>query len=104
MPKEPKDAPPPYDVGDSVWVVYWRPFALLGQPDNGAWDRATARVVSVGRDTVCLALDAPSLPAWLDRDGEPAPGNPRFATRGAVFPTAEAADEAIRAKPPGKPQ
>ena len=53
---EPKPAPepqPPLDSGDWVWVIYWRPFALPGQPNNGSWESAMTRIVAVGKTKIC---------------------------------------------------
>lgn len=51
---------PVLDVGDVVFVAYWRSFALPGLETNGSWEFATARVVSAGLTAACVEVDNPS--------------------------------------------
>ena len=87
------------DAGDHVQVVFWRPWALHGMPNNGTWEQVPARVVSVRQDRAlaCVALDNPNLPAWFGGD---AVGDLlRFLPLSEIFATHEDAAAALAQRP-----
>lgn len=98
------DGPPPEflsppDVGDTVWVVFWRPTATVYQPKAGVWDTVPGTLVSAGARKVCYELSNPSLPAHFGGDG--VHGSPlRFVPPDRVFRDRDAATEAAKLLPP----
>lgn len=93
---EPSSAPL-FAVGDWVYVVFWRPFPMLGDTSNGSWDTAPGRVIAAGT-LICFAIDNPTLPGWFY--GDTGGGSPiRFAALDRVFHTPESAADAIKSLP-----
>ncbi len=82
--------PAPLDVGEMVWVVFWRSFPIPGNTGNGTWEVSTGNVISAGK-FICVLLTG-SLPAWMGGAWEaPAMESPRFVHPDRVFRTQEEA-------------
>ena len=98
-PEAPPEPASGLDVGDEVWVLYWRPDPYLDGTDRGQWDWADGRVISSGR-RVCYEI-AGGLPPSLGGDGDAPRGSLlRFALPEDVYATREDADRACRTRKP----
>jgi hypothetical protein len=80
------------DVGDVVFVGYWRPFPLPGRDDNGQWEFAGVRVVSAGLTTACVEVDNPSVMAG----SSPAGSSLRFVELTRLFASRDEIETAVR--------
>lgn len=92
--------PTPLDVGDWVWVLYWRSFPMSGNAANGTWETSPTRVVSIGRSgTVCHEVG--NFSTATDDAGNPE-SYLRFTPADRVFRTPEEANEARASRPAPK--
>jgi hypothetical protein len=83
------------DVGDWVFVVFWRPTPMPDDKKAGVWDTLHGRVVSVGANgVVCYETASRCL------DDESSTGSGlRFTRLSDAFLTLDAATEAANKRP-----
>lgn len=94
----PPPAPLPPDVGDDVWLVFWRAFKMPDQSDRGSWDILPAVVISVGRK-ICVEV-SPNTPTSVgNADGRESFGLLRFPAATDLYPDRKAAEEAAKSRP-----
>ena len=105
LPADFPDAPAPPDVGDVVYVLFWKTNRSInpGSPP-GEWDTLAGRVVSVGRNRVVYEPTSVSVPVeWgnVDPFYTPTGSTLRFADHKDVFTSTEeaTADAAVRTAP-----
>lgn len=92
----PIEPPKPLEIGDWIWPVYWRPFAMPGAPKNGTWETALTRVVSIGVKEVCHEV---SNPGTAIEDASCQGSLLRWTLTERVFQKREAALDACRSLP-----
>lgn len=93
---EPEPAPPePLESGDWVWTIYWRAFALSGNPNNGSWQTTYSRIVSPGK-LICHEV---SNASDASLDGSGSGSLLRWCPPARVFRTRDDALEACRTLP-----
>lgn len=87
--KPPPTIPQPIqdpDVGDWVYLVFWRPFPMPGNDKNGSWQAYPVRVVIGGKKRICVEVTS-SFPSHLGGDEEALAGSPhRFVDPQYVYP------------------
>lgn len=91
------------DVGDDVWVVFWREFRMPDQSDRGNWDSLPAQVISRSADgtRVCVQV-GPNTPSTLcNSDGRESPPGSllRFPDPADLYADRESATEAAKSRP-----
>lgn len=86
-----------YDVGDTVWLLFWRAFPMPGQPNNGTWDTVSASVIGVGRSgRVCVEVYNQGV---ATSDAASPTSTLRYVPADRVFPSSTLAAEAARTRP-----
>ena len=86
--------PEPLDVGDWVWVVYWRPWPMGGDKFNGSWESAQTRVVALARSgLVCHEVSNSGV---APDDASQPESFLRWTVPNRIFRTSDAAQEARR--------
>ena len=86
----------PLQCGDWIWPVFWRPFALPGQPKNGSWETALTRIIAVGKDTICHEVSNPGV---APEDASTQGSFLRWTELSRVYRDQESAMEACRSLP-----
>ncbi len=84
------------DVGDLVYVVYWQPFPLAANPNNGTWETTAGRLISVGTKAASFETPNPSVMA----DGAMSYSTIRFADLDKIFTDPDAASKTAKELPP----
>lgn len=92
--REPQ-APPLY-TGDDVWVVYWSPFEIPGDPGAGTWETMWGRILSVGPALICFETANPGLAHGGTVAPVSLPSPNRWTTPDRVFRTSADAEAAAR--------
>ena len=89
------------DVGEWIWVLFWRTNIFPDGTDRGSWDFAYGRVIGVGK-RICYELGSQLSPR-LGGDEEATPGSLlRFVSPEFVFESREAAVKAAGLMKPKK--
>lgn len=96
-PREEGRPSPRIETGEWVWAVFWRSFALPGQPKYGTWEKALGRTIGASEKEVCYEA---SNTSQAQDDAAFLNSNLRWTASERVFRTETAAEKYRAEQPP----